>query len=610
MRHGKSYALIALVVLLSVTVHGCRKKESKGDESGDITFPVESYIVDHTSSEITVEYMSEAADVAITAMPSWCRLKSMEPGSAVIAVERNDGERRSGSILFDAGGGGAEFMIVQRGKAISGNGMIRVDSVVSVGREGAVVVLSAIYDGSSVTPSVKEGAGWIHAGATSYATLSQLSFTIDENPQDAPRRGVILFTSDAGDTDSTVIWQAGKEEVYIEGQITLNNYLNTHIDLEIRTGTLSAGETIEAVGLYMSESNPYPGPGDMSEIFQYTVDANNIYLNFGIMLHRVVIPGKRYNVRYALITDRATYYSDAYVLSVPAAAPVSEPELKIPIIFHVYYSRSGSVVENVDAEVLYNQLDMANFIWRGRFGQGVDTKVEFVPATHTPWGEKLSEPGIHRVAVSKPLAFSDVEFVNNAFFNDSFNLWDPKRYVNVWLMNITMDDIAGYATLPFMPMSNPLAGLEMGDYYFTHPLDYMHGIVLDNEYVSSLAGLTTLAHEAGHLFGLLHAFSENGCQQDDHCADVPNYDRTLYLNTIEQSGAMDVSRISCQGESFMSVNVMDYFYGQSFAISSDQKKRIDHTLDHGIVGVNRTDAARAASYVDADAPKPNIAIIH
>lgn len=607
MSYEKIYAIAAAVLLSAIAVIGCKKDGDGGD--GSVFLPVESYIVDYTSARIVVGYESDF-DVEVTGLPSWCRLESMEAGAAVIAVERNDGDRRSGSIVFGAGGGRSEFMIVQRGKAIAGDGMIRVDSLVSVGRKGAVVMLAPVYDGTSVTASIGEGAEWIHADARSYATVSQLSFTVDENTGDYPRQGVVYFASDAGDVDSTVIWQAGRDEMYITGDITLNGYLNASITMQVRTGTLSAGERTKSVGCYLSQSNPCPGPGDMSLMFEYSTDANNLNVKFTTDFSRGVIPGRRYNVRYAVVTDRGTYYSDTYTLSVPGVSAAGEPDMKIPVIFHVYYSRSGSVTENVSAEVIDNQIEMANMIWRGRFGYGVDTGVEFVPATHTPWGEKLPEPGIHRIAVSKPMSFTDDEFVNNADFNDSFNLWDPKTYVNVWVMDIALPDVAGYATLPLVPESSPLAGLVSGDYYFTHPLDYMHGIVLDNEYAASLSGVTTLAHEAGHLFGLLHAFSENGCGEDDYCADTPNYDRAQYLRTVAQTGVRDMSRISCDGDSFLSVNVMDYFYGQGFAITPEQKLRIEHLLDYGILGVTRSDVTRAVSYVDADAPKPEIKIIH
>ncbi len=55
---------------------------------------------------------------------------------------------------------------------------------------------------------------------------------------------------------------------------------------------------------------------------------------------------------------------------------------------------------------------------------------------------------------------------------------------------------------------------------------------------------------------------------------------------------------------------MDYFFGYAFEITPDQKRRIDHTLDYGIVGVIRSGAVKSLSYVDADAPKPEITIIH
>ncbi len=610
MMYGRLYAIAVMVVLSAAIAVGCKKDGDGDGNDGRISFPVESYIVDYTSTLVVVDYESDF-DVEVTGLPSWCQLERMEPGAAVIAVGRNDGQRRSGSVVFSAGGGRSEFAIVQRGKAISGNGMIRVDSLVSVGRKGAVVMLAPLYDGVSVTPSVKEGAEWIHLRASSYATLSQVAVEVDENTGESPRKGVVYFASDRGDIDSTVIWQAGKDEISIDGDVTVDSYFNAVVKMKIRTGRLSAGEKITSAGYYISWSDPLPGPGGRSmTVGMGGQDANNIYLDIKANIYRGLIPGRSYNIRYAMATDRRTYYSDTQTFSVPALPAVGPADMKIPVVFHVYYSGSGSVVENVSAEAVYNQIDMANFIWRGRFGGGVDTGVEFVPATHTPWGEPLAEPGIHRIAVSRPLSLTDDQFIFDGDYNDSFNLWDPKKYVNVWVMDVSMPDVAGYATIPSVPESKPLSGLASGDYYFTHPLDYMHGIVLDNEAVMSTNDGMTFAHEAGHLFGLLHAFSDNGCGKDDYCADTPDYDRSLYLKTFEQTGVHDFSRISCDGSRFTSVNVMDYFFGYAFEITPDQKRRIDHTLDYGIVGVTRSGAVKSLSYVDADAPKPEITIIH
>ncbi len=252
-----------MAVLSAAVAVGCKKDGDGDGNDGRISFPVESYIVDYTSTLVVVDYESDF-DVEVTGLPSWCQLERMGSGAAVIAVGRNDGQRRSGSVVFSAGGGRSEFAIVQRGKAISGNGMIRVDSLVSVGRKGAVVMLAPLYDGVSVTPSVKEGAEWIHLRASSYATLSQVAVEVDENTGENPRKGVVYFASDRGDIDSTVIWQAGKDEISIDGDVTVDSYFNAVVKMKIRTGRLSAGEKITSAGYYISWSDPLPGPGGRS----------------------------------------------------------------------------------------------------------------------------------------------------------------------------------------------------------------------------------------------------------------------------------------------------------------------------------------------------------
>ena len=93
MMYGRLYAIAVMVVLSAAIAVGCKKDGDGDGNDGRISFPVESYIVDYTSTLVVVDYESDF-DVEVTGLPSWCQLERMEPGAAVIAVGRNDGQRR------------------------------------------------------------------------------------------------------------------------------------------------------------------------------------------------------------------------------------------------------------------------------------------------------------------------------------------------------------------------------------------------------------------------------------------------------------------------------------------------------------------------------------
>ena len=193
-----------------------------------------------------------------------------------------------------------------------------------------------------------------------------------------------------------------------------------------------------------------------------------------------------------------------------SARITDEDTLVLPVVFHIIH-QGGS--ENLsDPEVLL-ALQVLNdgFANAATFdqGSGVDTKIRFCLARQDPQGRYST--GINHVYADLPEVF---RYFNDAFLK-SLIIWDPEKYINIWVVKEVAGtvekeacdksderDIAGYATLPSSHGTN------------------RDGIVAEARNLSSV-----IIHEMGHYLGLLHTFEgcgNNDCTQDgDQVCDTP-----------------------------------------------------------------------------------------
>ena len=183
--------------------------------------------------------------------------------------------------------------------------------------------------------------------------------------------------------------------------------------------------------------------------------------------------------------------------------------ITLPVVFHIIHQNPNSIT---NATINNAIADLNNaFSKAGAYGgsPGVDTKIRFCLAQKAPDGGITN--GINRVTST----YGD----NLNMYTEDERLkrlaqWDPKRYINVWLVNNIIGEISaefscdtwtrlnagGYATLP------PGGGSS-------------DGIVI--------SGFGTLfAHEMGHYLGLYHTFegscTNNNCETDgDRVCDTP-----------------------------------------------------------------------------------------
>jgi len=258
--------------------------------------------------------------------------------------------------------------------------------------------------------------------------------------------------------------------------------------------------------------------------------------------------------------------------------------VSLPIVFHVLHSGSpvGSGL-NISSSFINAQLQQINDDFRRTPGTagfntnpvGADLEIEFCMAAVDPDGNVLTEPGIDRVnAPAEGLQSPgySVNYMDNTV--KPATIWDPNKYVNVWItpINAFFFSVLGYAQFPStsgLPGLNSNEGVAQTD-----------GVVVTTESVGSISlpnpnggatgGGRTLTHELGHFFGLRHIWGDGGCNVDDFCADTP-------LSNASNSGCQ-VGSVSC-GSVDMVENYMDYSNDACMNIfTQDQKARVDAVL--------------------------------
>jgi len=199
---------------------------------------------------------------------------------------------------------------------------------------------------------------------------------------------------------------------------------------------------------------------------------------------------------------------------------MSEKAAKVfPIVIHIVHTYDGNWIGNdqvYDAIRILNEdyqglnSDLANVI--PAFQGIVDNPdFEFRLARKDPQGNCTN--GITRTFWRRTVsADDDVKQIAPQ--------WDPSKYINVWIIQVTENGSGGYAYLPgtaaFMPGRD--------------------GIVLRSSQFGSIgaSGGSTLAkrsltHEIGHYFNLNHTWGgsntpglASNCNMDDNVSDTPN----------------------------------------------------------------------------------------
>ena len=197
--------------------------------------------------------------------------------------------------------------------------------------------------------------------------------------------------------------------------------------------------------------------------------------------------------------------------------PHPQSTITIPVVVHLVYKTSA---QNISDAQIQSQIRILNEDFGRTNPDTSDTPSAFLPlaantgiqfcfATRDPNG--FPTTGIERRQTTIA-SFS----MNNAmkfYAQGGMDIWDPTRYMNIWICDMGNTGILGYGEFPIGSVTN------------TFGVVIDHTVFGDTLAVNSVynKGRTT-THEIGHCFNLYHIWGDDGtaCSGTDYCSDTPN----------------------------------------------------------------------------------------
>lgn len=254
---------------------------------------------------------------------------------------------------------------------------------------------------------------------------------------------------------------------------------------------------------------------------------------------------ERYLAEQGLSTD--------LVQALPRADQLEAPRggtLTVPVVFHVVYNTTAENIPQSAITAVMNQLNQDYSATnsnlgsvRSPFQNSVgNVGFQFCLAQVDPQGNTTT--GITRTQTSVTWFNPDTQTNAMKTAAQGKAPWDPSRYLNVWVCDISSGATGGFVTLGYAYL--PSGGVVGSN---------IDGLVVDYQYGMQLSSRTA-THEIGHYFGLLHTWGQDpgSCSSDDTFTDTPNTNGPTYscsnttlqkCNTLTQyENFMDYSNCS------------------------------------------------------------------
>lgn len=282
--------------------------------------------------------------------------------------------------------------------------------------------------------------------------------------------------------------------------------------------------------------------------------------NKALELRNARVPG------YLDAVDAAHQKAAAYMETLKHTRHKSDTVYRIQVVVHIVYNTE---TQNLPDSLVHQQIIILNNDFQRKNADTLNVRsvyqnrggampIEFVLANRDPNGNPST--GITRTKTIRASFFNqnNLELVK-ANATDGIDPWDTKRYLNIWVCNLTVfgfDILLGYA---YPPTNAPHWPAEI------FPEPQFEGVVIHNKvfgpnnYLLPATGEIakynlgrTVVHEVGHYLGLRHIWGDGDCTQDDGVPDTPLSDAS--------SGNCDAPRNSCLPleEPDMYENYMDY----------------------------------------------------
>lgn len=301
-----------------------------------------------------------------------------------------------------------------------------------------------------------------------------------------------------------------------------------------------------------------------------------------------------------------TVVSNTHRVTVRELPDESYEELVIPVIFHMLIPPKADGPEyNVSVEYLETRINEMNDIFNRRITSdpnGGNVKITFRLAEYDNSGVRMQEKGKHIIKLSAAnMSWIEKEeddyYEHEAYSNFIIKywrscLWDPSRYLNIWLINL--EDSYSNFTLPadmhpnYAPESIP--GLKIKrvvDQFGYNEVEdaFEVGVMISfNIFLNpQLQGSNefSLAGVLGGYYGLMETNCRyyNNLNEDgdfDYCPDTYTY-YYAYNPSVFKSNQMQGQPEDRPLEWFTSFGVMDR-YSRKNSVSVDQALRMRKVL--------------------------------